>query len=255
MTVYWQPLAAGGGTTEMMGYFNGVNYPGLFGWGTLIVKVLGLSFAVAAALCIGKEGVLAHCGSIVSHMIVYIPAKFTEYFRNNTDKRELAIAGTAAGVAAAFGSPIGGTLFAYEVASPCTGWTFLLTWKSFFSSCIAVFVLNICDSILHGEVLNITNAGVIKFGQYIDNPYKLYDFISFGIIGLFGGLLGSLFCSANYNLGKLRKKYLTTKPRKVFETLVLVSLSATLLFFAPTFIGKQCFPNDSSSIGENGIQY
>jgi chloride channel 6 len=80
-------------------------------------------------------------------MIIYIPVKWFTFFRNNTDKRELAIAGTAAGVAAAFGSPIGGTLFAYEVASPCTGWTFLLTWKSFVCSCVAVFFLNILVAI------------------------------------------------------------------------------------------------------------
>ena len=83
----------------------------------------------------------------------------------------------------------------------------------------------------------------------------LYDFISFAIIGIFGGLLGSLFCSANYNLGKLRKKYLTTKPRKVLETMILVAVTSTVLFFSPTWNRMECFPNNSSTVGAEGIQY
>jgi H+/Cl- antiporter ClcA len=59
LTLKVEPLAAGGGTTEMMGYFNGVNYPAVFSLKTLIVKVFGLMLAIASGLCIGKEGVLA----------------------------------------------------------------------------------------------------------------------------------------------------------------------------------------------------
>lgn len=143
LTLYLEPLAAGGGTTEMMGYFNGVNYPGVFSVKTLIVKIFGLMFAIAAGLCIGKEGVLAHIGSIIGYLILYLPLSFVKYFRNNEDKRDMAAAGTAAGVAAAFGSPIGGTMFAYEVAAPTVFWSFELTWKLFFTSAVSVFVVNI----------------------------------------------------------------------------------------------------------------
>ena len=227
-----------------MGYFNGVNYPGLFGWATLLVKIFGLALAVASSLCIGKEGVLAHIGSIVSHMVIYIPLKMFETFRNNTDKRELAIAGTAAGVAAAFGSPIGGTLFAYEVASPCTGWTFLLTWKSFISSCLAVFIINILDALKEGTPVNFTSAAIIKFGAYSPIPYNARDFFSFAVIGCLMGLLGSFFCTVNYFLTKTRKKLLTTRPRKVIETMILVIFTASLLFFLPKFIPYHCVKID-----------
>jgi len=127
LTLKLEPLAAGGGTTEMMGYFNGVNYLGIFSWKTYVVKFFGLIAAIASGLCIGKEGVLAHMGSIIGYAFIYLPFQFAKHFRNNEDKREMAAAGTAAGVAAAFGSPIGGTMFAYEICAPTVFWSFELT--------------------------------------------------------------------------------------------------------------------------------
>jgi H+/Cl- antiporter ClcA len=171
LTLKLEPLAAGGGTTEMMGYFNGVNYPGVFSWKTFAVKFFGLILAIAAGLCIGKEGVLAHMGSIIGYFVIYSPFKCVSYFRNNEDKREIAAAGTAAGVAAAFGSPIGGTMFAYEICNPTVFWSFELTWKLFFTSCIACFFVNILQSLVEGNAWDITNAGVIKFASFVDDSY------------------------------------------------------------------------------------
>lgn len=88
-------------------------------------------------------------------------------------KREVAAAGAAAGVSAAFGAPIGGTLLIYEISRPSTYWSFALTWKIFFCSSMSTFTLNILICMLKGEDLSITNAGLIKFGEYDENPYKL----------------------------------------------------------------------------------
>jgi len=164
MTVFIGPGAAGGGTAELMGYLNGINYPGLISLRTLFVKIFGLGLAVSSGLCIGKEGPLAHIGAILGHCVAYLPLPCLEYFRNDVNRRELAAAGAAAGVSAAFGSPIGGSLFAYEISRPSTFWSFGLMWKTFFCSSISTFVLNILSSIrLHKDVF-IVNAGLIKFG-------------------------------------------------------------------------------------------
>ena len=85
----------------------------------------------------------------------------------------MAAAGAAAGVSAAFGSPIGGSLLAYEISKPSTYWSFDLTWKIFFCSSISTFTLNLLICIMKGKDLSITNAGLIKFGEYDENPYKL----------------------------------------------------------------------------------
>ncbi len=52
--------------------------------------------------------------------------------------------GTAAGISANFGAPIGGALFAYEISKPSLFWTFSLHWRVFFGSAISAFVSHIC---------------------------------------------------------------------------------------------------------------
>ena len=76
-------------------------------------------------------------------MTAYLPFEMFKYFRNDFEKRKLMAAGIAAGVSAAFGAPIGGSLFAYEISKPSTFWSFSLTWKVFFASTISAFTLSL----------------------------------------------------------------------------------------------------------------
>lgn len=143
LSVYMAPAAIGSGVAEAMGLLNGIAYPDYICLKTLFVKAFGVAFAVAGGLCGGKEGPLVHIGSVVGYASAYIPLPFTKYFRNDFEKRKLMAVGTAAGVSAAFGAPIGGSLFAYEISKPNTFWSFSLTWKVFFASTISTFVLSV----------------------------------------------------------------------------------------------------------------
>ena len=143
LTVYVAPTAAGSGVAEAMGMLNGVLYPDYVSMKVLLVKLFALGFAVSGGLCAGKEGPLVHMGSITGIMTAYIPMDIFKYFRNDFEKRKLMAAGIAAGVSAAFGAPIGGSLFAYEISKPSTFWSFSLTWKVFFAASISTFVLSI----------------------------------------------------------------------------------------------------------------
>lgn len=75
MTVYYGPGANGSGVAEMIGYMNGVNYPGFIGINTLLTKILGVVLAVSSRLCIGKEGPLGHIGSIMGILPIYLPGR------------------------------------------------------------------------------------------------------------------------------------------------------------------------------------
>lgn len=87
----------------------------LGGW-TLLIKSIGLPLAIASGLSVGKEGPSVHyavcAGNVISRF-------FDKYRRNAAKTREILSACAAAGVAVAFGSPIGGVLFSLEVGLPC----------------------------------------------------------------------------------------------------------------------------------------
>ena len=231
-----------------MGYFNGINYPDVFSVETFIVKFFGLTFSVASSICIGKEGVLAHMGSIIGLMIYYVPFfSCFKYFRNNHDKRFMAAGGQAAGVAAAFGSPIGGTLYGYEMTSPAIFWNFEMAWQMFFASCLSTFSLSILDAFKNQDDFSeIGNTGAIKYGSYDENPFTLKDLPAFVVMGVLGGWLGAFFVAGHYHISNLRKRFLTSKAKKVIETTLIVMITATIVFFAPTFLTNECYEIDGA---------
>jgi len=147
MTIKLAPSATGSGITEIMACLNGVNYPNFVGWKVLFVKSVGVVMSIGGSLAIGKEGPLAHIGCCIGVMIVYLPIPAFKYFQNEVSKREFFAAGVSAGVSAAFGSPIGGSLFAYELSHPTTFWTFDMIWRVFFCSSVSTYTLSILNQI------------------------------------------------------------------------------------------------------------
>ena len=141
LTLYISPYAAGSGVPEVMGLLNGVNISGVTDMSCLFVKTIACVIAVVSNLCIGKEGPLVHIGSICGSMMPYIPFECFACFRNDVDRRTFISAGSSAGVSAAFGAPIGGALFTYEISKPNTFWTFSMLWRVFFTSAMSTFTL------------------------------------------------------------------------------------------------------------------
>lgn len=247
LTVYVAPTATGSGVAEAMGLLNGVSYPNYISIKTLLVKFFGLAFAVAAGICGGKEGPLIHMGSIVGFAIPYLNVTgLFKYFRNDTEKRKLMAAGIAAGVSAAFGAPIGGSLFAYEMSKPNTFWSFSLTWKVFFSASISTFVLTILKQVYDGEPhIKLINSGNIKLAAIEDEIYMDALFAA-GIIGILGGAVGSLFIRVNTLVNIVRKKVLTTKFIKVMEACLLIAITLTCFFFS-AMIQNHCVDKINSN--------
>ena len=165
VTVWWGPGANGSGIAELIGYMNGVNYPGTFGFNTVTTKIFCCVLAVVGGLTVGKEGPLAHIGANIGLAVLYLPIPGFEFFRNDTNKRYFIAAGCSAGVSAAFGAPIGGALFAYEVSKPNTFWKFTVIWKVFFTCTMAVLFFSYFNGCAKGAEILSVESSALKFGK------------------------------------------------------------------------------------------
>ena len=111
------PYAAGSGISEIKCIIAGFVMKGFLSFWTLLIKSICLPLAIASGLSVGKEGPSVHYAVCTGNVISRF---FGKYKRNAAKTREILSACAAAGVAVAFGSPIGGVLFSLEVISPYT---------------------------------------------------------------------------------------------------------------------------------------
>ncbi|MGH0151851.1 UNVERIFIED_CONTAM: hypothetical protein FKN15_077040 [Acipenser sinensis] len=204
-------------------------------------------------LFVGKEGPMIHSGAIVGaglpqfQSITFKKIRFNfPYFRTDRDKRDFVSAGAAAGVAAAFGAPIGGTLFSLEEGS--SFWNQELTWKVLFCSMSATFTLNFFRSgILYNSWGSFQLPGLLNFGEFkcSDSDKKCHlwtavDLAFFVVMGIFGGLLGALFNCLNKRLAKYRMRNVHPKAKfvRVLESLLVTMVTTIVLFVASMTLGE-----------------
>ena len=194
---HFAPPAAGSGVPDVKALLNGVRIPGILSFRTFAVKVLGVIFGVASGLAMGPEGPMIHAGAIiasgVSQATVMWPfqwaAPFMQSFRNDTFKRDAVSAGAAAGVASAFGAPIGGLLFSMEEAS--SFWSHMQTWRTMITCCFATFTMMVL--VYGGDRFN--DPGLVHFGVAEETPtrYLLWELALWIPLGFAFGLIGAFF--------------------------------------------------------------
>ena len=148
LVTYVEPVATGSGIPLVKCYLNGIKIPKVVRLKTLVVKAIGVVTSVCGGLAGGKEGPMVHCGAVIAAGISQGKSssfdkdfKMFRYFRDDHEKRDFVVCGASAGVAAAFGAPIGGLLFALEEAA--SFWNQSLIWRTLFSAIVSSFTLNL----------------------------------------------------------------------------------------------------------------
>jgi len=105
-------MAAGSGIPEIKLLLSGFEFPNLLSFRVLVVKAVGASLAVASGLCLGKEGPFVHIATSAGHVVARL---FPQFRDNGRRLREMLSVACSSALAVAFGSPVGGVLFVYEV--------------------------------------------------------------------------------------------------------------------------------------------
>ncbi|ORE11226.1 hypothetical protein BCV72DRAFT_220089 [Rhizopus microsporus var. microsporus] len=209
------PYAAGSGISEIKCIIAGFVMKGFLGGWTLVMKSVGLTMSVASNLSIGKEGPSVHMACCVGNVISRC---FKKFRTSKAEMREILTASSAAGVAVAFGSPIGGVLFALEEMS--NAFPNRTMWKSFFCAMIATIVLQAMNPFRTGKL--------VMFQVSYDRDWHFFEYIFVVIIGLFGGLYGALVIKYNLLVAQFRKT--TLKDFPIVEAAVLASATAFIAY-------------------------
>ncbi|KAA0196732.1 Chloride channel protein, partial [Fasciolopsis buskii] len=238
------PYACGSGIPEIKTILGGFIIRGYLGKWTLLIKSIGMVLGVAAGLSLGKEGPMVHMASCVGNIMAHF---FPKYGRNEAKKREILSASAAAGVAVAFGAPIGGVLFSLEEASYY--FPMKTMFRSFFCAMVSANVLRLLNP--------FGSDHAIMFYVDYKAQWHVMELFPFALLGMLGGIFGTIFNRANLYICRLRKStWLGQYP--VHEVLV-VAMATALVSFPHTYLRmntsalirllvSQCNPGDDWSI-------
>lgn len=186
------PLAAGSGISEIKCIVAGFDAPRFLDWMVLLIKCVALPLTIASGYSVGKEGPSVHFAACVGHIISSRVLELDYHKRS-----DILTACCAAGVAVAFGSPIGGLLFGIEeIASHLSMNTI---WRSFFCCLVATTVVSVFNPFRNGQL--------VLFSVQYDSSWHMFELPFFALIGVFGGVVGQFIIKYNLRITALRKKY------------------------------------------------
>lgn len=147
----------------------------------LVGKIFISFLAILGGLTIGREGPTIHVGaSLMFSLRQFYPKRFRT-IRGAALERNLALAGAAAGLSAAFNAPLAGVVFAIEELT-----------RSFEARTSGVLI----TAIIFAGVVSLGLQGNYVYFGTIDIGPRLPDllFVAVPLMGLLSGIAGGVFC-------------------------------------------------------------
>lgn len=217
MTYY---SAAGSGVAEVRVILSGFVLHGFLGVKTLIVKTLALILSVASGLSLGKEGPFVHIATCVGNIACRL---FTKYDHNDGKRREVLSAAAAAGVAVAFGAPIGGVLFSLEEVAYFFPAKTL--FRTFFCCIVAALTLKFLDP--YG------NSKIVMFEVRYHRDWEFVELAAFIVVGILGGVTGAIFIKASRKWAQSFRKIHMFKQWPILEVMLVALITGLVSFWNP----------------------
>ncbi|QPH12616.1 hypothetical protein C2857_004865 [Epichloe festucae Fl1] len=212
--------AAGSGVAEVRVILSGFVLHGFLGFKTLVIKSLALVLSVGSGLSLGKEGPYVHIATCVGNIACRL---FAKYDRNDAKRREILSAAAAAGVAVAFGAPLGGVLFGLEeVAYFFPAKTLFRTFFCCITAALSLKFLN-----PYG-----THKIVMFQVRYLVD-WEYFELLSFIFVGVVGGALGALFIKASKYWAQTFRRIGPIKTYPILEVFLVALVTALLNFWNP----------------------
>ncbi|KAH9083912.1 voltage-gated chloride channel [Lactarius deliciosus] len=198
--------AAGSGISEIKCILSGFVMQGFLGFWTFLIKSLTLPLVIASGLSVGKEGPSVHVACAIGNLVA---SQFGRFSRSQSKMRDILTAASAAGVAVAFGSPIGGVMFSIEVRSSSYGL--------------------LADTLLHQAMNPFRTGKLVMFQVTYNRDWHFFEIMFFVILGIFGGLYGAFVIKFNMQVASFRRKHLGK--HGVAEAVTLATITAMIGYF------------------------
>uniref|UniRef100_A0A7N9AT74 Chloride channel protein n=1 Tax=Mastacembelus armatus TaxID=205130 RepID=A0A7N9AT74_9TELE len=186
------PYACGSGIPEIKTILSGFIIRGYLGKWTLLIKTVTLVLAVSSGLSLGKEGPLVHVACCCGNLFCSL---FSKYSKNEGKRREVS--------------------YYFPLKT---------LWRSFFAALVAAFTLR--------SINPFGNSRLVLFYVEYHTPWYMAELVPFILLGVFGGLWGTLFIRANIAWCRRRK---TTQLGKypVLEVIAVTGITAVLAYPNP----------------------
>lgn len=210
--------AYGSGVAEVKTILSGFVIRRYLGSYTLFHKSVALVFSLASGMSLGKEGPFVHLATCVGNISCRLFPKFAD---NDLKRRQVLSAASSAGVALAFGSPLGGVLFSLEEVS----YYFLpqhQLFRIFFCAMMSALCLKFLDPYKTGKI--------VLFEVSYTSDWHAWELIVFVVLGVAGGIHGALFCKFTGWWAKFFRESRLFKGRPKTEVIFIAVVTACLTF-------------------------
>jgi len=181
------------------------------------IKVISSMSMVVGGAAVGREGPTIQIASSVFKFVYrLIPSSWPKLARPN-----MIVAGAAAGLAAAFNTPLGGIVFAVEELSK--------THLSFYRTALfsAVIIAGLTAQAFLGPYMYLGYPDVSGTSWHV--------FLLVILVAIFSGIVGSYMCSLIVKILRWKKTFTSTSQHIIF-LLVCSLILASLAFFVSTAI-------------------
>ncbi|MDP4284424.1 MAG: chloride channel protein [Bacteroidota bacterium] len=201
----------------------------------LVIKILSSFFMIFGGGAIGKEGpTIQMAGTIFRKINEWLPSWWPKI-----SKRNMIMAGAAAGLAAAFNTPLGGIVFAVE---ELTKVHFSYFKTSLFT---AVIIAGLTAQGLLGSYLYLGFPDVTHLSKLIIFPVLL--------VAAIAGLLGSLMSKVILIIFDWKKKFKGKNQHILYALSCGIIIAAIAFFFDPRILGsgKQIMTTSLFTVNKN----